>query len=300
MRVLFASTSEIAIPSIRSLQNAGYEVIGLITKTDRPKGRGQASKPQQIALELEGSLPIFKVADHESLARTLTELRPDLVIAISFGMLVKTDSLLIPQYGWINLHFSLLPKYRGAAPVQRAILAGDQESGVTIFKLDEGMDTGPIYASKSLSIAGKSYGDVLDEMSRLGGDLLLSVIDQISRGVNPTPQQGQATLARKISSDETRIDFSTSAAYIERQIRAFAPKPGAWCFFRGNRIKILAATVSPESAGNMGEVVGVSPLTVKSDAGSLIIETVQESGKRLMDSSEWARGSRIEIGAKFE
>ena len=300
MRVLFASTSEIAIPSIRSLQNAGYEVIGLITKADRPTGRGQASKPQQIALELEGSLPIFKVADHESLARTLKELRPDLVIAISFGMLVKTDSLLIPQHGWINLHFSLLPKYRGAAPVQRAILAGDQESGVTIFKLDEGMDTGPIYASKSLSIAGKSYGDVLDEMSRLGGDLLLSVIDQISRGVNPTPQEGEATLARKISSDETRIDFSTSAAYIERQIRAFAPKPGAWCFFRGNRIKILAATVSSESAGNMGEVVGVSPLTVKSDAGSLIIETVQESGKRLMDSSEWARGSRIEIGAKFE
>ena len=300
MRVLFASTSEIAIPSIKSLQSAGLEVIGLITKADRPTGRGQVLKPQQIAIELEGSLPIFKVADHESLARTLTELRPDLVIAISFGMLVRTDSLLIPRHGWINLHFSLLPKYRGAAPVQRAILAGDQESGVTVFKLDEGMDTGPIYASKSLSINGKNYGDVLGEMSVLGSDLLLGVIAQISRGVNPTPQQGEASLARKISSDETRLDFSTNAEYIERQIRAFAPKPGAWCFFRGNRVKILAATVSSESSGNMGEVVKVSPLTVKADAGSLIIETVQESGKRAMNSSEWARGSRIEIGDKFE
>lgn len=300
MRLLFASTSEIAIPSIRAVKDAGFEVVGVITKADRPGGRGQVSRPQPIVQQLKDSLAIFKVTDHDSLLRTLEEIRPDLVIAISFGMLVRSDSLKVPKYGWINLHFSLLPKYRGAAPVQRAILAGDQESGLTIFQLDEGMDTGPIFASQRLSIAGKNSGSVLSEMSEIGGELLIQVIHQISQGVAPISQKGESSLARKISSEETRILFSNRAEQIERQVRAFAPKPGAWCFFRGNRIKILASEVAHNSAGNLGEVIQTSPLTVKAEGGSLVIASIQEAGKRVMNSSEWARGSRIRVGDIFE
>ena len=300
MRLLVASTSKLAIPSIRVLQHRGFDIIGVLTKSDKPTGRGQVAKPQPIAVDLAGLLPIYKVSDHRELESALRELKPDLVIAIAFGMLVRVDSLRIPKYGWINLHFSLLPKYRGAAPVQRAILSGDELSGLTVFQLDEGMDTGPIYVTQSVSIARKDAGTVLNEMSELGGSLLSEAIEKISKGLPPTPQSGDTSLAKKISSEEARILFARDAQFIERQIRAFSPKPGAWCTFRGSRVKIFSSQVDEDFSAQLGEVIGISPLKVSTAKGSLVIGALQESGKRLMQSDEWARGSRVTVGEKFE
>lgn len=300
MKVLFASTSKLAIPSIQRAQENGIDVIGIVTKEEKPSGRGRKPVPQPISQELGHLFPIYKVSDDLSLVETLRELDPDLVIAVSFGMLVKTEALRIPRYGWINLHFSLLPKYRGAAPVQRSILAGDQESGVTIFQLDEGMDTGPIFVSKKLSISGKDAGSVLTEMSQVGADLILDVTRMIAEGVKPKHQVGESSLAKKITNEETRISWIDSAESIERQIRAFAPKPGAWCIFRGTRLKVLAAQVAGDTSSGEGKVLDIDPLRIGTGSGSLIIVSLQEAGKKPLSSSEWSRGARIQLGEKFE
>ena len=300
LRVLIASTSKLAVPTIEALRGAGHEILGVLTKEDRPSGRGQNKKSQLIVEEIDTNIPIFKISDQNVLATALRDTKPDLVVAISFGMLVKPESLAIPKNGWINLHFSLLPKYRGAAPVQRAILAGESESGVTVFALDEGMDTGPIYASRKISIAGMNTGEALDEMSSIGASVVIDAIDAISAGISPVAQIGDFSLARKIESDETRIDFGLPAVQIERQIRAFSPKPGAWCFLRGLRMKILAADAVANSKKSPGEILATNPLTVATIDGALLIKTIQESGKKAMNSGEWVRGARIELSEKFE
>ncbi|MFZ9293788.1 MAG: formyltransferase family protein, partial [Candidatus Nanopelagicaceae bacterium] len=154
--------------------------MGILTKPEKPSGRGMESKAQELVSELDGLHQIFTVANQEELAETLRRVKADLVVAISFGMLVKQESLVLPKHGWINLHFSLLPKFRGAAPVQRAILAGENSSGVTVFALDEGMDTGAIYSTRELSIADMNSGAALEVMARIGSEAVLEAIELIS------------------------------------------------------------------------------------------------------------------------
>lgn len=258
------------------------------------------SKAQELVSELKGSYQTFTVSNQEELANTLRLLKPDLVVAISFGMLVRRESLALPKNGWINLHFSLLPKFRGAAPVQRAILAGENATGVTVFALDEGMDTGPIYSTRQLSISGLNCGAALEVMARIGSEAVLDSIELISKGFKPIPQIGEPTLAKKISTEELRISFDCKVDQIERQIRAFAPKPGGWAMFRGNRIKFLVVEVKPRTTGRSGEVITTSPLLVAGKDGALLIHSIQEAGKRIMTSEEWVRGVRLQAGERFE
>lgn len=300
MKILLASTSRLALPTLALLTKNNHQILGILTKPEKLAGRGLESKAQELVSEVEGSFPIFTISSQEELAETLRQVQPDLVIAISFGMLVKKESLTLPKHGWINLHFSLLPKFRGAAPVQHAILAGADLSGVTVFALDEGLDTGPVYTKRDLSIAGMSSGLALEVMAKLGSAAVLEAVELISKDIEPIAQTGEPSLAPKISNEELRIFFDSKAEQIERQIRAFAPKPGAWCIFRGNRVKFLAAEIAQSSSGETGEVLNTSPLVVGVKDGALLIKLLQEAGKKVMASDEWARGARLKVGEKFE
>jgi len=300
LKILLASTSRLALPTLELLAQSDEQIIGVLTKPDRPSGRGLESRTQELIADIEGSYQIFRVSNHDELAEALRRTKPDLVIAISFGMMIKPESLSIPKHGWINLHFSLLPKFRGAAPVQRAILAGEKSSGVTVFALDEGMDTGPIYTTREVSIAGMNAGSALDVMAKIGSAAVLEAVELISRDLEPSAQIGEPTLAPKISNSELQISFTRKVEEIDRQIRAFAPKPGAWTTFRGNRVKFLAAEIHRTVTGAAGEVLSSSPLVVAGPDGSLMIHLLQESGKRVMTSEEWVRGARIQVGEKFE
>ena len=300
MKILLASTSRLALPTLELLAQSDQQIIGVLTKPDRPSGRGLESRAQELIADIDGSYQIFRVSNQAELAEALRRTKPDLVIAISFGMLIKPESLSIPKHGWINLHFSLLPKFRGAAPVQRAILAGEKSSGVTVFALDEGMDTGPIYTTREISIAGMSAGSALESMAKIGSAAVVEAVELISRDLEPSAQIGEPTLAPKISNSELQISFTRKVEEIERQIRAFAPKPGAWTTFRGNRVKFLAAEIIPTATGDAGEVLSTSPLLVAGRDFALMIHSLQEAGKRIMTSEEWVRGARIQVGEKFE
>ena len=300
MKILLASTSRLALPTLELLAERNQQILGIITKPEKPSGRGLESRAQELVTAIDGSYPIFPVSSQEELTEVLRSTRPDLVIAISFGMLVKPEPLTIPKHGWINLHFSLLPKFRGAAPVQRAILAGERTSGVTVFALDKGMDTGPIYTTRECSIADMNAGDALEAMAKIGSAAVLEAVELISKDSKPSAQVGEPSLAQKISNSELQISFASKVEEIERQIRAFAPKPGAWSTFKGNRVKFLGAKMNPAVSGNPGEVLSTSPLLVAGKDGALIIHSLQEAGKRVMTSEEWVRGARIQIGEKFE
>lgn len=300
LRVLLASTSMLAFPTYQALKDTNHELLGLIIKDERPSGRGLEKSESVIARNLgDDGLPIYRVKRHEELYALLSELEVDLVIAISFGMLIRADSLKKPKHGWINLHFSLLPKYRGAAPVQRAILAGEERTGISIFRLDEGMDTGPIFRQKAFPIAGRNAGELLDFLSREGASEVISTLDLIERGDIPSPQIGEPSLAPKIGTLEARIDFATSAESITRKIAAFSPTPGAWCEFRGRRIKIFSAKPSILSGDESGVCISVNPLILSCGAQAVEIEEMQEAGKRRMTAQEWVRGVRLDLGARF-
>ena len=300
MRILLASTSSLALPTFELLRSTNHQTLGLLTKTEKPAGRGRQTKDSSLVDQIANSMPIYRINDDASLERLLFELKPDLVIAISFGMLVKKAALDMPKHGWINLHFSLLPKYRGAAPVQRAILAGEHKSGVTVFFLDEGMDTGPIYAAKEMSIEHLNAGEALNAMANLGANAVLETLSAIENGVPPINQIGHPSSARKISKEETKIAFDSDSEDIGRQIRALSPLPGAWCTFRGTRFKILKSESRPESIGKPGEIFSINPLLVATDRGAISILEIQESGKRVMSGEEWARGARPVLGETFE
>lgn len=300
LRLFLASTSMLAIPTYESLRNSKHELLGLIIKEERPAGRGQETRENDLARTLkEDGVAVYRVRDHDDLRRLLSDFEVDVVIAISFGMLVKPDSLNLPKHGWINLHFSLLPKYRGAAPVQRAILAGEEVTGLSVFKLDEGMDTGPIFRSKKVSIAGRNAGEVLSSLSREGAGEIIAALDLIADGKAPISQSGEPSFAPKIQSSESRIDFADSSISIAQRVAAFAPTPGAWCEVQGRRIKIFSAEPTSDESEIPGICRSVDPLVVSCGRGALQIFEVQEAGKRRMTSQEWVRGARIEVGTKF-
>ena len=299
MKVALASTSVLALPTYRALKESKHEVIALITKSEQRSGRGLKIEENELAKSLVDER-LLRIDGHEDLTQTLNELKPDLVIAISFGLLVKEDALQIPKHGWINLHFSLLPKYRGAAPVQRAILSGDSVTGITVFQLEKGMDTGPIFTTAKVEMLEKNSGVLLAELAQLGSSEVLRAIEMIETGRKPSPQLGEPSLAPKIESSETRINFNRSAKELLREIRAFSPRPGSWCEYQGKRIKIIQAEISPSYGNRAGEVLLLSPLTISTIDSAISIAHLQEAGKRVMSATEWVRGSRVKVGDLFE
>lgn len=294
MRLAVAASPKVAIASLEALSASHHQIVRVFSQPDRPAGRGKGVTPTPVA---EWALARgYELIRPESSA----ELRPflgdvDCVITIGYGVLLPENLLNIPQYGFLNLHFSLLPRWRGAAPVQRAIEAGDSLTGVTVFKLDAGMDTGPIYTSLRFALDDDITSDELfTELGELGEVALLETLEKIENGVKPTPQPiDGATKARKLSREEGRIDWGQSADAVSAKIRAFTSNPGAWTNFRGFAIKIAqpkvsSITLSPGTISVIEKKVYIGTAT-----HALEIGLITSPGKSALPASAWANGARI-------
>ena len=299
MKIAIASTSILAKPTLDLLGQNGGNISKLFTKGGKPRGRGRDVLENEISfLARESGIAIENAETSSDIAEVIRRDGIELVIAISYGKLLKKEALIAPTYGWLNLHFSKLPKFRGAAPVQRAILSGENITGITVFKLDEGMDTGPIYLQTDFNLGSLNAGQALNEMSILGASLIMETLKMIRQGKAPTPQSGVPSLAPKIEKSELRIKWTDESKTINRQIRAFADAPGAWAEFRGKKLKILQAREN-NSSGLPGECLNVEPLIIGSGNGAIEVMKVQAESSKRMTSTDWIRGARIIKGDIF-
>ena len=308
MRLLFAGTPEVALPSLRALLDSPHEVVGVLTRPDAPSGRGRSLRPSPVkALALEAGLPVLTPTTlrDDAVHQQLRDLAPDVAPVVAYGNLVPRAALEIPAHGWLNLHFSLLPAWRGAAPAQRAVLAGQRETGMSVFRLEEGLDTGDVLATASTDIGEyETAGQLLDRLAVEGAPLLLDALDALASGTATfTPQDhAAATHAAKLSPAEARIDWTRPAAELSAHIRGMSPDPGAWTTLAGDRFKILALTRPPEHpnlpAGRLAATR--KHLLVGTGTGVLALETVAPAGKRPMRGADWARGAGLTETTTFE
>lgn len=307
MRIVFAGTPDFAVPALNALVEAGHEIAAVYTQPDRPAGRGRKLAPspvKQRALELG-----FPVEQPESLKspesrQKLASHVPDVMVVVAYGLLLPQAVLDIPRLGCLNIHASLLPRWRGAAPIQRAIAAGDAESGVCIMQMERGLDTGPVLLERRIALRPDETGGSLhDRLAELGAAAVVEVLAGVEHG--PVPRQQDhvaASYAHKLSKEEARIDWRRSAVEIERLIRAFNPWPVAFISFRDSPLRIWQATVLPGVAeADPGTVLRASAegIDVVTGDGLLRITRLQPAGKRAMDAAEFLNGHRVEPGAQL-
>jgi methionyl-tRNA formyltransferase len=296
MRIVFMGSPEFAVTSLNALVEAGHEVVAAYCQPPRPSGRGKAERKtavheraEQLGIEVRTPRTL---RDAEEQAR-FRALDADLAVVAAYGLILPKAIVEAPRQGCVNVHASLLPRWRGAAPIQRAILAGDETSGVTIMRMDEGLDTGPMLLRRELEIGGKNAGQVTEEMAQLGAAALIQWLD------HPTPPEPQpdegVTYASKIDKTEARIDWAATAEQIERQVRAFNPVPGAWFEADGERIKLLEAAVGSDASGKPGEVLD-DCLNIACGDGYIRPLKVQRAGRGAMTAGELLRGFAIPKG----
>ena len=303
LRIIFMGTPDFAVPSLRALIEAGHEIVCVYAQPPRPAGRGQKERLQPVheAAEAAG-LPVrtpnsLKDKDAQEAFRALDA---DLAVVAAYGLILPGPVLAAPKLGCVNVHASILPRWRGAAPIQRAILAGDAETGATIMAMDEGLDTGAMLRSETVPIgSGTSAGELHDTLATLGARLLVETIPDLADGsIAPVPQPADGiTYAHKIDKRETRLDFRKPAADLERTVRAFAPFPGAWCEIDGERIKVLQAEVGA-GTGEPGTLLD-DTLTVACQDGALRLLRVQRGGKAAMAAGDFLRGFAAPRGARL-
>lgn len=288
---------DFSLPTLRALADV-YQVVGVVTQPDRASGRGRELKaPPVKTLALELGIPVMqpeKLRQPEAMEQ-LHAWNPDLIVVAAFGQILRKDVLELPRYGCINVHASLLPRWRGAAPINAAILAGDEETGVTIMKMDVGLDTGPMLSKRSIRLMPQdTAGSVFERLSTLGADLLIETLPEYLSGkLQPTPQPEEGmTYAPMIKKEEGQLDFSHDVSELERRVRAFNPWPGAFMDFDGTLLKVHRAGVE---AGNVAEgqrlIVGDQP-AVGARGGILILEEVQPAGKKPMSGKSFLSGAR--------
>ncbi len=301
IRIVFMGSPDFSLPALSALAAAQtYHVVGVVTQPDRASGRGRELKPPPVKiLALELNIPIMqpeKLRTPESMDQ-LRAWNPDLIVVAAFGQILKKDVLDLPRYGCINVHASLLPRWRGAAPINAAILAGDEETGVTIMQMDVGLDTGPMLAKRSIRLKpDDTTGSVLGALSTLGADLLLETLPEyLSGNLKPVPQPAEgATYAPMLKKEDGLLDFTHPAVELERRVRAMNPWPGAWFEWNGNPLKVMrASVVSGEKglvSGNRFTVEG-RPAVMSAD-GALALDEVQPAGKKIMSGKSFFAGAR--------
>jgi methionyl-tRNA formyltransferase len=298
IRVVFMGSPEFALPSLHGLIKY-YDVAGVVTQPDRVSGRGRELKaPPVKSLAIELNIPLLqpeKIRAPEAIAQ-LQSWKPDLIVVAAFGQILKKEVLDLPRYGCINVHASLLPRWRGAAPINAAILAGDEETGVTIMKMDVGLDTGPILSKKSIRLKpDDTTGSVIESLSHLGADLLIETLpDYFSGKLTPQPQPEEAvTFAPMLKKADGRLDFTHPAEELERRVRAFNPWPGAWLEWNGNLLKVARARVISVHAPNVGARFSVegNP-AVMTAKGALVLEEVLPAGRKIMPGKSFLAGTR--------
>ncbi|MDO5025729.1 MAG: methionyl-tRNA formyltransferase [Trueperella sp.] len=299
MRIIFAGTPDVAVPSLHQLV-AEHEVIGVLTRPPAPVGRKRvltASAVQQAAQEL--SLPVLtpRTLKDTAVQQAIAELKPEAIAVVAYGLLVPADALAIPKYGWVNLHFSALPKWRGAAPVQYALAAGETEIGTSVFQITAGLDTGPIFSTQFWSVDAAATADaVLTQLAQSGAAQLSHTLSDIAAGAVPRAQTGAASYAPRLTKDDAAVDFAWEAPRVRSLINAVTPAPGAWAQLRGQRIKLGPVQLTDQEPIPAGEITpdglvgtGTSPVR---------LGQVCPAGKPWMDAQSWLRGLSGEL--KFD
>lgn len=303
MRILFMGTPDIAAESLAALIAAGHEIVGVFTRADKPVGRKQIlTAPPVKQLAQQHNIPVWQPATlrdgkAESIFR---ELAPDLVVVVAYGRILPPELLHIAPLGCINLHVSLLPKYRGSAPIQWAVLNGDTETGVTIMQLDEGCDTGDILMVERVAIGPETTsGELFDQVSATGAKTLVTAIEKLAAGeLTPQPQNdAEATQAPPLTKDMARFDFTQSAAHIHNWVRGMNPWPAAFFELDGKKVKVLESRVAPNArSAPAGTVLALKPLTIACGEGALQLLTVTPEGGKPMAGTAWAAGRRLKAG----
>jgi len=300
VRIGVAATPDVAIPTLNWLLQSDHEIALIITQPDRPSGRGQILQQTTVAEWAHNhQIPVVKPESSQELVGKVEDL--DLVLTIGYGVLLPESILLLPKKGFLNLHFSLLPAYRGAAPAQRALHNGEVVTGVTVFQLDKGMDTGPIFAQESIAIdpSWRSF-ELLNELANLGPDVVKRSFEMIESGKSSSEQAGNSTNAAKISKAEAKIDFTQDSTLIANAIRAFTYEPGAWTLWKGESFKICATGVSNTSSGTPGQILVIDKsVFVSTGSGAIELLRVIPAGKKEMDAIDWAHGARLTGGEIF-
>ncbi|MFJ2649335.1 methionyl-tRNA formyltransferase [Streptomyces sp. NPDC087420] len=308
MKLVFAGTPEVAVPALDALLASGrHEVAAVVTRPDAPAGRGRRLVASPVAERAEeAGIEVLKPAkprDEDFLAR-LREIAPDCCPVVAYGALLPRVALAIPAHGWVNLHFSLLPAWRGAAPVQHAVMAGDEMTGAATFQIEEGLDSGPVYGVITEAVRPTdTSGDLLTRLAFAGSGLLAATMDGIEDGtLKPRPQPAEGiTLAPKLTVEDARVDWGAPALRVDRVVRACTPAPGAWTVFRGERLKLIQLGLFPGRTELAPGELAVGKNTVHAGTGSHDIELlwVQPQGKKPMRAADWARGVRIAPGERL-
>lgn len=303
MRCLFAGTPDVAAVVLTALLDSTHDVCAVLTRPDAPAGRGRALQPSPVAaLAREAGIEVLQPTTlrDPDVQQRLRALAPDVAPIVAYGGLVPADALAIPQHGWVNLHFSLLPQWRGAAPVQHAIWRGDDVTGATTFLLEEGLDTGPIFGTLTDAIRpDDTSGALLDRLAHAGAGLMIATLDAIETGqAQPVAQAGDATYAPKITTEDARVRWDVPAVAVDRQIRACTPGPGAWTTARDERLGLGPVTITPgEGSLAPGQLrVGKRDILVGTVTDPVRLGRVRPAGKKEMDAADWARGVRLVDG----
>ncbi|CAL9385811.1 methionyl-tRNA formyltransferase [Streptomyces sp. MS2A] len=305
MKLVFAGTPEVAVPALDALIASGrHEVAAVVTRPDAPAGRGRRLVASPVAERAEeAGIEVLKPAkprDPEFLDR-LREIAPDCCPVVAYGALLPRVALDVPAQGWVNLHFSLLPAWRGAAPVQHALMAGDEITGASTFLIEEGLDSGPVYGTVTETVRPTdTSGDLLTRLAFAGAGLLAATMDGIEDGslkAVPQPSEG-VTLAPKITVEDARVDWTAPALRVDRVVRGCTPAPGAWTTFRGERLKLVQAVPLPDRTDLAPGQLAAGKNNVYVGTGSHAVELlwVQAQGKKPMRAADWARGARITEG----
>ncbi|MET7970643.1 methionyl-tRNA formyltransferase [Micromonospora sp. NPDC005305] len=304
MRLVFAGTPAVAVPALDAIAASAHDLLAVVTRPDAPAGRGRGLHRSPVGAWADAHgvevLTPARPREPEFLDR-LRELAPDCVPVVAYGALVPPAALEIPRLGWINLHFSLLPAWRGAAPVQHAVLHGDELTGASVFQLEEGLDTGPVYGTVTDEVRpADTSGDLLERLAHSGAGLLVAVLDALAAGTaraEPQPADG-VSLAPKLTVEDARVRWADPAFAVDRRIRACTPAPGPWTTFRGDRVKlgpVSAVANGPEL--KPGELL-VEKSRVLAGTGTVPVQLgeVRAAGKKAMSAGDWARGVRVAAG----
>jgi methionyl-tRNA formyltransferase len=311
MRLVVAGTPEVAVPTLDALAASRHDVVAVVTRPDAPSGRGRRILRSPVAEWADArGLPVLqprRPSEPEFLA-DLAELAPDCCPVVAYGALVPRKALDVPPHGWVNLHFSVLPAWRGAAPVQRALMAGDDVTGATTFRLEEGLDTGPVFGVLTETVRPRdTAGDLLARLAAAGAGLMVATLDGIEDGaLTPRPQPADGVSpAPKVSVEEAAVDWALPAAVVDRRVRGVTPAPGAWTTWRGERLGL--GPVLPRAAADAGDEplapgelrVSKRAVAVGTATGAVELGEVRPPGKRAMAATDWARGARPQPGERL-
>jgi methionyl-tRNA formyltransferase len=307
VRLVFAGTPDVAVPALDAIAASHHDLLAVVTRPDAPAGRGRHSARSAVARWAdEHAVRVLQPArpSEPAFIAQLTELAPDCCPVVAYGALLPRTALDVPRLGWVNLHFSVLPAWRGAAPVQRAVMAGDEVTGATTFLIEQGLDTGPVLGVLTESVRPTdTAGDLLERLSRAGAGLLVASLDGLEdSSIVPVAQPSdRVSIAPKVTVDEARVDWTLPGFVVDRRIRGCTPAPGAWTTFRGERLKLGPVRVLPDADGLApGELRATrDAVHVGVASGAVVLGEVQPAGKRMLPAADWARGARPAPGERL-